>query len=105
MKWTIFIVAVLLLLQSLKPCSDAFNEDHKDDVAIENNHNHSDDFDDSCSSLCICTCCGIAITFIPLERFKMNEIIVNSSEERTSYYSKYTFNTLSNIWQPPKLII
>lgn len=104
MKATTFILSILMLVLALKPCSDGDNEEHLDDMAIEKNHDHSKDIDDSCASMCICYCCGVTITFDAPKYYDIEPSSNISTEISNVYISKYTFAYLSNIWQPPQML-
>ena len=104
MKFITIILSLIILVLSIKPCSDGNNAEdlHQDEIAAE--HNHQNDSDDTCPITCICNCCGMAITYHPLQTFELcinNQI---STEIQSVYQSIYRFNYHSNIWQPPQLI-
>lgn len=104
MKVSALILSLLILLLSLKPCSDGNNSE---DLKKENSsisHNHQEDSDDSCPVTCICSCCGMSVTFesIKIFTFKVNNPIPNSPI--SSYQSIYQFDSVAAIWQPPQLI-
>lgn len=104
MKVNTFLLAVLILLLSLKPCSDGNNtEDLKKDK-ISLNHNHQDDHDDTCPVTCICSCCGMSVTFesIKIYTFRIHTAISNVVV--SSNQSNYQFDSVAAIWQPPQLI-
>ena len=61
MKFTTIILSLIILALSLKPCSDGNNAVDKEEISAV--HNHQDDSDDSCPIICICNCCGIAVTY------------------------------------------
>ena len=67
-------------------------------------HNHQNDSDDTCPITCICNCCGIAITYQPIQTFELGINNQISTEILSVYQSIYRFNFHSNIWQPPQLI-
>ena len=104
MKFITIILSLLILVLSIKPCSDGNNaeDQHLDEISAE--HNHQNDSDDSCPITCICNCCGIAITYQPIETFELGINNQISTEILSVYQSIYRFNFHSNIWQPPQLI-
>ncbi|WP_149276652.1 MULTISPECIES: DUF6660 family protein [Flavobacteriaceae] len=104
MKNIAVILSILFLVLSIKPCTDGNNvEDlHKDEISV--NHNHQEDSDDSCPITCICNCCGMAITYVPIKTFNLNRSEEISTEVFSSYQSNYRFDFLSTIWQPPQLM-
>jgi len=104
MKFITIILSLLILFLSMKPCSDGnnFEEQHKDEVSAE--HNHKNDSDDMCSMNCACSCCGIAITYQPIQTFELGLNNQITTEMISIYNSIYRFDFHSNIWQPPQLI-
>ena len=105
MKFVTIILSLIVLLLSAKPCSDGQNiEDQQHQDEISTNHNHQEDSDDSCPVTCICNCCGIAITYEPIQTFELGVNNQISTEILSVYQSIYRFNFHSNIWQPPQLI-
>ena len=104
MKFITIILSLLILVLSIKPCSDENNAEdlHQDGISAE--HNHQNDGDDACPITCVCNCCGMAITYLLIKTFnlKFNEKI--STKVFSNYQSNYRFDFLSNIWQPPQLI-
>ncbi len=93
-----------MLVLSIKPCSDGNNaeDQHKDEITIE--HNHQNDSDDSCPITCACNCCGMTITYQPFQTFNLGLDNLISTEIAIVYQSIYRFYFHSNIWQPPQLI-
>lgn len=104
MKFLAIILSLLILLLSAKSCSDGqnFEDLQQDKVSIE--HNHQKDSNDSCPVVCVCSCCGMSITYQPLATFKITNYIKVSKQYISTYQSIYRFNFHTNIWQPPKLI-
>lgn len=98
------ILSLLILLLSAKPCSDGQNleDQHQDEISM--NHNHQEDSDDTCPSICICNCCGMSITYEPLATFELLTFNKISTKLISTYRSIYRFDFQSNIWQPPKVI-
>ncbi len=104
MKFTTFILSILMLFLSVKPCSDGNNTEDLHQDEISTNHNHQNDSDDTCPITCLCNCCGISITYQPIQGF--NLIFINKIPTRISstYQSIYRFDFHSKIWQPPQVI-
>jgi|TARA_B110000093_G_scaffold169938_1_gene198383 hypothetical protein len=104
MKFITIILSLIILVLSIKPCSDGNNAEdlHKDEISAE--HNHQNDSDDTCPITCICNCCGIAITYQPIQTFELGINNPISTEIISVYQSIYRFDYHSNIWQPPQLI-
>ena len=104
MKFITIILSLLILVLSIKPCSDGNNAEDQQQDEISANHNHQNDSDDTCPITCICNCCGIAITYQPILKFDLDLNNQISTEILSVYQSIYRFNFHSNIWQPPQLI-
>ncbi|WP_186988656.1 DUF6660 family protein [Constantimarinum furrinae] len=104
MKAVTLIFALFMLLLSFKPCSDGFSADHNEDpIAIED-HDHSEDSDDSCPAVCFCNCCGTSVTFELLEQFLPKNPLQIISIPVSDYISLYSFNYLNSIWHPPQFV-
>lgn len=105
MKTLTIIISFLMLSIILKPCSDGFNTDHETlEIADQEEHDHSKDHDDSCSSLCVCNCCGIAITTIGFPFYEYKTQIQSVKRIANIYKPAYRYDFHCNIWQPPRLI-
>ena len=104
MKFLSIILGLTIFALSAMPCSDGQNKEdqHKDEMSIE--HNHQEDSDDSCPVTCICNCCGMSITYEPIKAFDLKLNIEISTQLISTYQPIYRFNFLSNIWQPPQVI-
>lgn len=104
MRFLSVILAITIFVLSAKPCSDGSNteDQYQDEISV--NHNHQEDSDDSCPVTCICSCCGMSITYEPLATFEFKEYHKISTELISTYQSNYRFDFLSNIWQPPQVI-
>ncbi len=104
MKISAFILSLLILVLSLKPCSDGSNAEDlkKDNISL--NHNHQEDHDDSCPVTCICSCCGMSVTFESIKIFTFRIHTEISNVVLSSYQSNYQFDSVAAIWQPPQLI-
>ena len=104
MKGITIILSLIILVLSIKPCSDGNNAEDQHQDEISTIHNHQNDSDDSCPITCICNCCGIAITYQPIQTFNLGLNKQISTEIVSVYQSIYRYNFHSNIWQPPQLI-
>lgn len=105
MKAITIILSFLMLSIVLKPCSDGFNEDHDAlEVVGQEDHDHSSDHDDSCSSLCVCNCCGVSVTAVDFLFFEYTPPFRPIEKVESIYKSAYRFDFHSSIWQPPRLI-
>ena len=104
MKFVTLILSLLIVVLTIKPCSDGNNaeDQYKDEISV--NHNHQDDSDDSCPIMCICNCCGMTIAYEPLQNIDLKLNIEISTKDFSSYQSNYRFDFNTYIWQPPQLI-
>jgi ABC-type Fe3+-citrate transport system substrate-binding protein len=48
MKFITIILSLLILVLSIKPCSDGNNTEDQQQDEISDNHNHQNDSDDTC---------------------------------------------------------
>jgi len=104
MKFLSIILAFIIFALSAKPCSDGRNLEDQQNEVLSVEHNHQEDSNDSCPITCICNCCGMSITYVPLVTFELIVYTKISTNLITTYQPIYRFDFQSNIWQPPKLI-
>ncbi|WP_372795175.1 DUF6660 family protein [Lutibacter sp.] len=104
MKGITIILSLIILVLSVKPCSDGNNAEDKHADGIGINHNHGQDSDDSCPVMCICDCCGMSVTYEPISTLILNHNLKISTKLFSTYQSNYRLDFHSNIWQPPQLI-
>lgn len=67
-------------------------------------HNHQEDSADSCPVTCFCDCCGMSISYEPLQLFFIKSTIEIPTMVYADYQSNYWLDLLSEIWQPPQMI-
>ncbi len=104
MKFVTIILSVFILGLAFTPCSDAYNSDHQEEITETDKHDHSENKDDSCHSICVCACCGVSFTYESVRQFETDITNVIISKDDFTYQVAYTFYLLSGIWQPPKYI-
>ncbi len=104
MKFTSIILSLVILVFSIKVCSDENSTEAQNHEEISAAHNNQNDIYDSCPITCACNCCGMTITYQPLQTFELEINNSISTEIVSVYKSMYRFNFHSNIWQPPQLI-
>ncbi len=104
MKFATIILSLLIILLSATPCSDGLNQADLNQEEIGVNHNHQEDSDDNCPITCICSCCGMSITYEPLKVFSSIDFQKISTQIIAVYQSNYRFDFHTNIWQPPQVI-
>lgn len=105
MKFLSIILSFIIFALSAKPCSDGLNREDQIHEELSIEHNHQEDSDDSCPITCICNCCGMSITYVPLATFELVFQTKISTNLIATYQPIYRFDFQSNIWQPPKIII
>lgn len=104
MKFLAFIMAVVVLGLSLRPCKDSATPHSKSDihatVAQDNDHRHNED-PDLCTPFCSCACC----CSISLVRQIMENTApaLHGSVAHISLYKGTLSEIALPIWQPPQL--
>lgn len=99
MKSISSILAFLIFIMAIMPCSDGHTCDEEgQEIALD--HNHSEDEKDHCSPFCVCSCCGMKINFQDTSNFVSSTTVLNSSY-KFSYSSLYSFSFNQSIWHPP----
>jgi hypothetical protein len=103
MKATAIFLAILLFALNFIPCKDAAApKDAKAAVELPGAHNDSDKHDDdSCSPLCICSCCSVAP--MPSPVIAVETIIERVHPVLASAYTDQLLDIALPIWQPPQL--
>lgn len=104
MKNIALLLSLLFLYLSVIPCSDGTNSEDLHQSEIDINHNHQEDSDDSCPITCLCNCCGISITCVPIAKYELRFNSQISTNLISTYQSIYRFDFLFKIWQPPQVI-
>jgi hypothetical protein len=99
MKIIPFILALLVSIMAVMPCSDGINEHNHDSTEITQ-HDHTDNGDDECSPFCVCICCGQLFTLQELDLNSFAKPIFNKAI-KFLYTSDYSTGYLSSTWHPP----
>ena len=106
MKATAIFLTILLFALNFIPCRDAAAcapNDAKAAAELPGTHNDSDKHDDdSCSPLCICSCCSVAP--MPSPAIVVETIIERVHPILASAYTDQLLDISLPIWQPPQLI-
>ncbi|WP_089318478.1 DUF6660 family protein [Pontibacter ummariensis] len=105
MRSLLYILVLLLLTLSLKPCLDRANAapGEAQAVAMADRHqDHQDDKADGCSPFCACHCCHTH--FQPqstdaVEYADLQEVPIEVDLYKSSFVSPLSYS----IWQPPKV--
>lgn len=106
MKVTAIFLTILLFALNFIPCRDAVaTAATNEHTSIEQpgSHNESNDHtDDSCSPLCICSCCSLAS--MPSTAIVVETIVGSVHPVLASIYTDQLLDISLPIWQPPQLI-
>ncbi|SEB47283.1 hypothetical protein SAMN04489761_0920 [Tenacibaculum sp. MAR_2009_124] len=97
-------MSLLILVLSTSECSDTLFFENQIQSKIDVNHEHEEENHDTCPITCICSCCGMTIAFQEVLLLNLNITTEEPSSLVASYLSIYNFDSLFNIWQPPKNI-
>ena len=103
MKATAIFLTILLFALNFIPCKDAAApKDAKAAVELPGAHNDSDKHDDdSCSPLCICSCCSVVP--MPSPVIAVETIVERVHPVLASVYTDQLLDISLPIWQPPQL--
>lgn len=103
MRWTAFILAIVVLALSCMPCEDAVYDMHAEKVKTsvsqspEQQHNDAD----NCSPFCQCTCC--ASFAFSLEFYSLAPPVDFTASRYTDHHRSGIIEISLPIWQPPQL--
>ncbi|MFN0290371.1 hypothetical protein [Pedobacter helvus] len=95
----LFLLCIVLF--SLLPCNDEIT--CVDETAnVSSQITHDEDSKESCSSICMCACCGQRIVIVDQVKFPIQTPAQFANHTIRNY--QFHLEQLSrNIWQPPKL--
>jgi len=93
---------LFIVLISLLPCSDEVEvNDMPTAISLEITHG-DDEAAESCTSICMCACCGQRIVAVEQAHFDIQAPLQLRNHTIKSY--QFFLHQLdSNIWQPPKI--
>jgi len=97
------ILAIIVIVQSCMPCTDAFAMGSGNGKAeVSQSHGCQDPQDDLCSPFCQCGCCtGFAFMFHPSPAITP---LPKVDPKHAEFYLSYIRSVSLPIWQPPQLI-
>jgi hypothetical protein len=104
MKLFAFIMAVLVLAQSVMPCGDneSIINKVKSKTELTKANNKQSDQRDDCSPFCSCSCCaGVAFLAPSMKASFLNPQMV---PVYCGTISTHLFRIALPIWQPPQLV-
>jgi hypothetical protein len=106
-KFSAFILAVIVLWFSSMPCKDdlAFGNSAKSaiELAKSTQNDHQDNQSaDACTPFCTCSCCAGVSFKVPL--FSIPKIAFNNSSKNSFYISTEIAEISLPVWQPPQLV-
>jgi hypothetical protein len=104
MKFFAFIMAILVLTQSVMPCGDkgSITNESKSKTELTKANNQQDDQHDDCSPFCSCSCCAGVAFLAPST--KVSFLIAQMSPVYCSTITTHLFRIAIPIWQPPQLV-
>lgn len=111
MKWLTIILSVYLLGLSFWPCADEPSLTSGQaamamisSIATESERSHHHEHD-ACSPFCTCSCCAATITVFPHFSYSLLPSVemIPIDVATFHYVSAPLSDTLTAIWQPPKL--
>lgn len=89
---------------SALPCSDELEVQAFEQKTIAKvEHNKASGSTESCSPICLCTCCGQSVVEPQLVTFQLKSTTFVAQNRMASYQFSVEQIT-QNIWQPPKLV-
>lgn len=105
MKWFSYILSVYLLVLSCLPCADqepVHSLQAQTQVSADAHRHSPIHLEDSCTPLCICTCCsGFTLQTNNFTHFQ--HIQLTGRPEFRVYTPENWLDLSYSIWQPPKL--
>lgn len=108
MRFTAFILSVLIVVLSVLPCSDALAENTSSSsnithVTQHDDHSHESDF---CSPLCTCACCGTVVVTAQKVQASVEapRILFSENNKTTFALGQQIPNSFNGAtWLPPKI--
>lgn len=112
-KWFTTILSLYLLGLSIWPCADEVQpiprQGHATVLAKADRSypGSSHEHHDQCTPFCSCSCCAAIVTLLPQFSYKLTASVAIKPVVATSfrYTSPHWADTLSAIWQPPKITV
>jgi len=106
MRFTAFILAILVLVLSCLPCADADSMTIcKADIQkeVKNNSQQKDHHADLCSPFCHCACCA-SFSVINKDVVIPQRIEIPVCSSFVEFQSAEIIEISLPVWQPPKLV-
>jgi len=103
MKIFAFIMACVILIISVVPCTDAkaFGSKRKTSIVKAAQQNNKPAYPDACSPLCICSCCAGCSMYSSSPQ--LVKFVYQISPVYPSFILADTHQVALPIWQPPQL--
>ena len=92
-----------MVLLSALPCNDEIENQDAAISQISKVEQKKSQEAESCSPICLCSCCGQSVVEPKLITFEV-KIPVTELEDKISNYHFSLQQRAQNIWQPPKLV-
>ncbi len=103
MKLFAAIMALVVIVQSIMPCTDkAANFSKETKAVISSTENHNETTADACTPFCSCTCCaGFSINH---SFASFNPISVTTNKILSAFLPANIIQVALPVWQPPQLV-
>jgi hypothetical protein len=106
MKIVAFILCCYMLMLTTIPCADKMERNDLPAIAqAANSHEGHQHSGDQCPPICHCTCCSISICEVKPATFELENIDWHPAKQPTNHIPYFSQSCLSDIWQPPKLVV
>ena len=104
MRFFAFIMAILVLAQSVVPCGDkeSSTSEGKSKTELTKANNQQGDQRDDCSPFCSCSCCAGVAFLAP--SMKVSFLIAQMAPVYCGTITTHLFRVALPIWQPPQLV-
>jgi hypothetical protein len=101
MRLISILLSMLIFTLGFMPCADAnrLSGGNAQQITSKQEHNHPQK--DECSPLCICSCCSVHCSQVPVTAFSFAK--QQAEPVYASYLSSPAIRIASSIWQPPRL--
>ncbi|HEY8657642.1 MAG TPA: DUF6660 family protein [Hanamia sp.] len=103
MKFITFIIAVLILVLSVMPCTDANAMNSKAKTELnQTSHQQGNPLSDTCSPFCLCSCCTGFPIIHHVATIHIAQLMANAATR--SFLPSEIIEIILPVWQPPRLV-
>jgi len=100
MRIIAIILSFIIFNMVILPCSDGNTCDDDVNIELSDIHDHSQDEDDDCTPLCLCSCCGVLDTFTNLN-LHLQKTNFSGNPCLSFYSDPRTLGIINAVWRPP----